>query len=203
MIRFVLAAALGTAPAGPAETTAQSGPVRQTRCEIDRSTMLRLSHEDFDEDATKGWRSVSRRAGCRLAAANLVRDYRMENWGKLRPHELHLNYWHEGQLRAFECDTDAAVPLLLAGANPDSIDGFPHYAMATVAFLQRDLVALKAARARLASLPVPQWFNKAKKTASLGSRMRWPANLDVVDRLIACFEKSYSEAYSNPECRTD
>lgn len=165
--------------------------------------MLRLSHQDFDQNETKGWRSVSAKPECRIAAADLIREYRKANSGKLLPHQLHLNYWHEGQLRAIEGQTDAAVPLLLAGANPDSIDGFPHYAMATVAFLQRDLSALKAARARLAALPVPEWFEATKRDAPAAREMRWPLNLDVVDGLIKCFGKPYSEAYGHPNCRPD
>ncbi len=172
-------------------------------CAVDVATMLQLTPDEFDQSSVEGWRSLSDRVGCRAAAADLIGEYRRSNWGNLLPHQVHLSYWHEGQLRAFEGQTDRAVPLLLAGANPDSIDGFPHYAMATVAFLQRDLAALRAARERLATLPEPTWFKDTKDEGQIRDDMMWPPNLDVVDGLIICFSRPYSEAYSDPSCRRD
>ena len=201
MIRALLAAALAGAPTAVAQNGATPSPTPQPTCEVDRTAMLRLSPHDFDQNETKGWRPLSAHPECRLAAADLIREYRNANWGKLLPHEAHINYWHEGQLRASAGETEAAIPLLLAGVNPASIDGFPHYAMATVAFLQRDLSALKQARARLAALPVPQWFDEMKRNAPAARKMKWPLNLDVVDGLIRCFHKPYSEAYGHPDCR--
>lgn len=197
MIIAMLSAVAAAAPSITAQPAAPAAPT----CAVDTARMIQLTYEDFDQNPSKGWRSVSRRPECRVAAADLIREYRTANWGKLLPHQLHLNYWHEGQLRAFGAQVDRAIPLLLAGANPDSIDGFPHYAMATVAFLQRDLAALRAARVRLAALPEATWFKEAKTRGQIGKDMKWPPNLDVVDGLIACFDKPYSEAYGHPNCR--
>jgi hypothetical protein len=200
MIEVLFAAALAGVSAEAAHTT-QSSASDVVTCVVNAGAMLRLGVHEFDQDATKGWRSITAKPDCGIAAADLIRDYRRANWGKLLPHELHLNYWHEGQVRASEGQTDRAVPLLLAGANPDSIDGFMHYAMATVAFLQRDLGALEAARRRLAALPEAKWFAEAKSKGQVPKSMKWPPNLDVVDGLIACSDKPYSEAYGHPSCR--
>ena len=200
MIEVLFAAALAGASAEAAPTTQSSASASAT-CAVDANAMLRLSVHEFDQDPTKGWRSIDAKRGCGIAAADLIRDYRRANWGKLLPHELHLNYWHEGQVRATEGQTDRAVPLLVAGANPDSIDGFVHYAMATVAFLQRDRGALEAARRRLAALPEAKWFAEAKSKGQVPESMKWPPNLEVVDGLIACFDKPYSKAYGQLSCR--
>lgn len=200
MIEVLSGAALAGALAEAAPTMRSSASASAT-CAVDANAMLRLSVHEFDQDPTKGWRSIDAKRGCGIAAADLIRDYRRANWGKLLPHELHLNYWHEGQVRASEGQTDRAVPLLLAGASPDSIGGFMHYAMATVAFLQRDLGALKAARGRLGALPEAKWFSEAKGKGQIPESMKWPPNLDVVDGLIACFDKPYSEAYGKASCR--
>ena len=73
--------------------------------------------------------------------------------------------------------------------------------MGTVAFLNGDRAGLEAARARLAATPEPD--NWAEVTASFREKynvqIKWPMNLDVLDGLIACFGKSYDEAYG--DCR--
>lgn len=203
MIQLLVAAAFTSAPVLVAPDHQSPASASQPTCNVDRTAMLRLSPDDFDQNWTKGWRPLASKPQCRVAAADLIGEYRKANWGKLQPHELHINYWHEGQLRAAAGQTDAAIPLLLAGVGPDSINGaFVHYAMATVAFLQRDLPALEAARARLAALPVPQWYEEeTKKGSTAAPIMKWPLNLDVVDGLIKCFSKPYSEAYGGADCR--
>lgn len=91
---------------------------------------------------------------------------------------------------------------------PEGADTWTAYALAwneyvnaSIAFLERDLAALRAARVRLADLPVPSDF-----AALDGSAVRhdpvWPLNLDVVDGLLACFGKPYEEAYGTAECRS-
>lgn len=180
----VLAAAAATAAASPEP------------CGIDKTPLLALSAEKFDQDPKGGWRILAERPGCDGAAADLIAEYRRVHWGQLAPYDLHLNYWHEGQARAYAGQTDRAVRLLLDGANPDSIGYFEDYALGTVAFLLRDMEGLKAARARLAARPEPPEFK-----ARVGADVPWPPNLDVLDGLIACFEKPYKAAYGEPACR--
>jgi hypothetical protein len=78
--------------------------------------------------------------------------------------------------------------------------GFADYALGTVAFLQRDKPALLSARARLAAMPKPPvWIETASGVID-GERVffstPWPPNLNVLDGLLECFDRPYSEAYS-------
>lgn len=173
-------------------------------CDYDRAAILALSPEAFDQDMNGGWRPLADKPECRGAAADLLAAYRHAHWGDLGPDQLHLNYWHEGQIRASLDQRDRAVRLLMAGVNPnDSGSGFDDYALGTVAFLRNDRPALEAARARLAALPMPDSFRRAAETfrEKYGREVKWPMNLDVLDGLIACFGRSYDEAYG--DCRPE
>jgi hypothetical protein len=161
-------------------------PVADVSCQVDTEAILRLSPSEFDQDPTGGWRTLTATPGCEVVIADLLAEYRRRNWGIFKEYELHLNYWHEGQVRAFAGQYDEAVPLLLAGVDPHAIGGFSEYALATVAFLQNNRQALKAARDRLAAVPRPEFVPDGE----------WPPNLKIVDSLIACFGRPYSEAYS-------
>ncbi|MGV3624985.1 MAG: hypothetical protein ACO1OB_29465 [Archangium sp.] len=37
---------------------------------------------------------------CAEAAADLLAEYRKAHWGTFKTYELHVNFWHEGQMRA-------------------------------------------------------------------------------------------------------
>lgn len=167
--------------------------------------MLKLSPYDFDQ-TDKGWRRLSQTQECNAAAADLIAAYRKSNWRKLDEGWLKMSYWHEGQARAIAGQNDLAIPLLLASAVPANSGeqgrianalSWAEYGLATVAFLHHDLEALKAARARLAALPVPlEWKEVVKDVpAELQAAAKWPPNLNKVDGLIACFDKPYAEAY--------
>jgi hypothetical protein len=173
------------------------------KCAVDTAAMLKLSPDDFDQ-TQKGWRSVGDKPECNLAAADLIASYRAANWSKLTPSQAQLSYWHEGQARAMGGQSDKAIPFLLAGVNPTADQdlspfalAFSEYAIATVAFLQKDLSALKAARARLAAIPEPAKFGEFKQNSppELRDLVKWPLNLDKVDGLILCFDEPYAEAY--------
>ncbi len=186
MLALMLAATIAAAPAD---------------CAYDKAAMLALPAEKFDQDFKGGWRPLADKVECRPQAAQLLADYRSANWAKLKPGELHINYWHEGQVRALTGQTREAAPLLLAGVDPDGDDiDFTDYALGTVAFLKHDRAALLSARARLAAIPKPAWFDGSLKEAKavLGYTPAWPVNLDVLDGLITCFDKPYAKAY---ECR--
>jgi hypothetical protein len=173
-------------------------------CSVDRRVLLALSPEKFDQDMDAGWRAVEQKEGCRRVAADLIADYRAAHWGHLSPAELQANLWHEGQLRAAVGDNSRAISLLLAGvpAGDDKAD-FVDYALGTVAFLQRDLSALKSARQRLAKVPEPAWFAKERQEtmAQYGAAPTWPVNLEVLDKLIACWDKPYAAAYQSDDCK--
>ena len=186
MIAVILAAALGGSTQAPTEgPPAPPQTVLENDCSVDTEAMLDMSPEDFDQ-SPQGWRSLQAKGDCFAETADLIAGYRERHWRTLQLYELHISYWHEGQVRALASQTELAIKLLLAGVSPQSTYGFSEYALATVAFLQNDLEALKSARARLAATPRPVEFAGAK----------WPPNLDVVDGLIACFGRPYREAYS-------
>ncbi len=159
--------------------------------------MLALPADKFDQDMNGGWRPLADKPACLKVAADLLAAYRKANWGKLKPYQLHTNYWHEGQIRAAAGDYSTAAVLLMAGTGPTSGEGFDEYALGTVAFLKHDLPALKSARERLAKTPPPSDWKQQAATfkAKFGETMTWPLNLEILDGLIACFDKPYAEAY--------
>lgn len=173
-------------------------------CAHDRAALLALPPATFDQDMDGGWRPLGENPQCAAIAADLLRDYRKAHWGELKPNELHINYWHEGQLRAGLGQTEDAVRLMMAGVNPDSPStGFSDYALGSIAFLLQDRPGLLAAREKLAATPKPEGFEKAAERfkAAYGAEVQWPMNLDVLDGFIACFGRPYNEAYG--DCRPD
>ena len=178
---------------------AQAAPAAASdTCAHDRAALLALSPADFDQDLEGGWRPLSEKPECAEVAADLLASYRKARWGELTPGELHLNYWHEGQLRAGLGQTDAATRLMMAGVNPEmSRSGFSDYALGTIAFLHQDRSGLLAARERLAALPKQPEFDDAARRfkAQYGFELTWPANLSVLDGFITCFDRPYNEAY--------
>jgi hypothetical protein len=184
--------------------TASPAPAAAEACAYDREAMLALSPDAFDQDTSGGWRPLEQRPGCEEAAADLLAAYREAHRSTLNVADLHISYWHEGQVRAgLEGQTERAVRLLMAGVNPTSTgDGFQEYALGTVAFLNHDRAALEAARARLAATPPPATWPEtvAEFRSKFGVEVKWPMNLDVLDGLIACFDKPYNEAYGRA-CR--
>lgn len=174
----------------------------QDLCAHDPAALIALTPEAFDQDMDGGWRPLAEKAECREAAADLLAAYRTAHWGDLDADELHLNYWHEGQVRASMGQTASAVRLLMAGVNPAADSGgFENYALGTIAFLQKDRSALQAARDRLAATPQPPEFAQAaaRYRAQYGGELAWPLNLDILDGFLACFDRTYDEAYG--DCR--
>lgn len=173
---------------------------RAEGCAYDRAAMLAMDLDRFDQDAS-GWRSVGQAPDCFLTGAELIADYR-----KAHP-DLSLSQadelrWHEGQLRAMVGDTRGAIPLL-ADSNHDGDSANQAYIDATLAFLRQDHPALVAARRQLAGLPRPADFqaNADAFKVQTGRDLTWPLNLDVVDHLLACFDRPYAEAYGGA-CNT-
>jgi hypothetical protein len=167
--------------------------------------MLKLTPDQFDQDMDGGWRILARRVGCDLAVADLIASYRKSHWGVMTPSQVHLSYWHEGQARAVAGHYTEARPLLMEGVNSDDLGNFADYALGTIAFLDHDLAALKAARERMANIPKPPNWDAmaASLQAKWKRRVTWPANLSVLDGLVACFDKPYREAYEDGKCRGD
>lgn len=175
-------------------------------CAHDRSGLLALDEDRFDQDFDGGWRALANRPGCKLPAADLLRDYRQAH-----NNEAGILYWHEAQLRAMAGQSEAAIELMEKSRKPADKDkaGWNAYVDASIAFLRKDRPALEQARQGLATVPFPgdkgmpplkdglvELPMKGGKTM----KMRWPPNIDVVDGFVQCFDKSYEDAYASA-CR--
>lgn len=180
------------------------------RCDYDEDAMLALDEHAFDQDWSGtggGWRAVASIPGCELAAADLLAAYRAKH-----PSAGSILAWHEGQVRALAGQYERAMPLFESARKPEDQDfaGWNDYVDATLAFLRHDKPALSLARERLAAVAYPKspampplkdgFFELPTQPGQPSMRMRWPPNIDVVDGLLACFDKPYSEAYA-ASCR--
>jgi hypothetical protein len=173
----------------------------------ERERLLALDENAFDQDLSGsggGWRVVAAKTGCEMVAAELIRDYR----------ERHTSsgttlYWHEGQMRASVNDYTTAIALFEQSRKPREQDlaGWNEYVDASVAFLKRDKPALIQARNALSAVKSPAGVDLKDGVFEIPNNsgqpfsMRWPANIDVVDGLIKCFERSYRDAYGDATCR--
>ncbi|KFA35143.1 hypothetical protein [Xanthomonas vasicola] len=172
-------------------------------CGFDKQAMLALAQDKFDQDVGNGgggWRAVASKPGCEVAAADLIKEYR-----KVHSDSSSLLFWHEGQLRAFAGNYEAAIPLMEASRQPTEKDlaGWNPYVDATIAFLRHDIAALVEAQKKLNAVPaspelppVKDGYIEMSMDNGQKVKMRWPVNADVVDGLVSCLGKSYMEAYS-------
>ena len=186
--------------AGPVPTPLES--VKNDRhCVEDRAAFMAMSYWEFDQ-SPEGVRSVLDKPGCRQAGADLIRDYHAALRAKGEPvthvfpegeitfsenGEVTMLYWHEGQVRAMDGDSRYATELFRRSLEPDakSYAGWNEYVRASIAFLEGDLDALKAEREALSGKVGPGYGD---------------LNLGVVDGLIACFGRSYADAYGARDC---
>jgi hypothetical protein len=131
------------------------------------------------------------------SAADLIRDYRRQGRSTRRGLNQSILFWHEGQLRAMMGQNARAISLFerarLTGADPA---GWNLYVDATVAFMRKNLVALRRDREALARMPRPTWWRPHEISGHV-INMAWPPNLNIIDGLIRCFGKTYEEAYGD------
>lgn len=167
----------------------------------EREAILAMDIIGFDNTQGQGWRLVADRE-CYSEAAQLIEDYRARSGGP------DFARHHQAQMHAAAEERDKAVALLdqlITDAEASEQWTDLYYHRATRAFLVNDLESLQAARANLAAVPAPPGFTEAlerfKKQYPDFSPPEWPLNLDVVDAFIACFGKSYNEAYGGDTCR--
>ena len=172
-------------------------------CVPNRKRLLALDFQTFEQDFEQGWQSIARVEECRLAAADLISEYHanlidagnpvyleLEDHGKVIISDtgmIPLLYWHEGQLRAFDGSseqTQQAIRLFRLALNPEgqNVRGWNQYVLGSIAFLQKDLDQL------------------IKQRDALALKYPGTVNLGVLDSMIACFQKSYADAYSSAEC---
>lgn len=180
------------------------------KCAYDKDALLALDENAFDQDLSNGgggWRKIGNIPGCELVAAGLISDYRAKY-----PTSSSTLAWHQGQMLASAGEYTRAIPALESAKKGPTQDhvGWNHYVDATIAFLQKDKSELVQARDRLAAVPYPTnsglpplkdgYIEFPTPDGQPAMRVRWPPNIDVVDGLVACFDKPYNEAYGSP-CR--
>lgn len=167
------------------------------QCREADAAMLALPLHEFDQTG-KGWRSLDAE-GCEAVGAEAIARYREVNLEALVGEDVGTLIWHEGQLRAAAGQTDAAIALMLQAREGES-DAIQPYIDATVAFLRRDREAVRSARERLLTLPVPDYFAAAAERYRVSypdhPPLSWPLNLDKVDGFVACFDRPYRDAYN-------
>lgn len=179
-------------------TLALAAPSQQASsglCNYDRTAMLALDQNRFDQDMNGGWRRLAI-SGCELAAADLIKDWRETNKS-----QDSILYWHEGQLRALAGQSRVAIPLLNRSRKTPAEDagfGWNYYVDGTTAFLRGDRKGLRQARGRLAQLPRPKNYFPIGPDGKPIS-VSWPMNLTVLDGFAACWGQSYKKAYSCPK----
>ncbi|HLY78280.1 MAG TPA: hypothetical protein VKQ70_02830 [Caulobacteraceae bacterium] len=176
--------------------------VAHAGCSYDAKAELALAYDAFDEGAG-GWRVLANRDdSCKGVAADLIAAYRTAHWATLTRDQRSEVLWHEGQTRAWRGDYRRASALMRQSRDLLSSDdgiGRRFYDDATIAFLERDHIALRRAKAALEAMPEPAWNVAATQRFVAKYHVpapTWPVNHDVVDSLDACFERPYSEAYA-------
>lgn len=158
-------------------------PIAGIASDVDRPKELDLDYKAFDQDLTGGWRRIASDKKYR-EAAELIDRYIAERRELPEWQRVNLRF-HAGQLYAFANDKTSAVnrfkSALYAQEPPASPVKWNAYVLATIAFLEEDRSRLLALRAEI---------SKASKCEAN------VPNLDVVDRLIQHFGKSYAVAYA-------
>ena len=173
-------------------------------CNYDADAMLALPEQDFDQSMA-GWRSLDVK-GCYLHAAQILGLYRRQHNS-----ENYLLAWHEGQMLAYYGDNDKAIELFRAAKRPEVniVDAaWNIYVYGSIAFLQGNQSDLVDLRDRLSVLPRPLTVKVRRPDGQLAdidfpAEISWPPNLDALNSLMACFGRSYKEAYACKSARFD
>lgn len=180
--------------------SASASAQTEDQCAYDVGAMMNLDYEAFDRTPDQGWRAIGNTPACEAAAADLLARYRTERIDDQRRGLMH----HEAQMRAAAGQTDAAIALISQVRAGETQPWMIAYRDAEIAFLGGDLPALTAARDRLLAIPPPPGFEEGaarfRERYPTMTPPTWPLNIDVVNGLIACFGRPYSEAYA---CRAN
>jgi hypothetical protein len=141
---------------------------------------LQMDYARFDQTPDEGWRRLSQRS-CLVEAGQLIDLYLHDKPGLSASQKANLSF-HAGQVYAFADKNDEALKRFRSAiVNPSAPREFKwsEYVLATIAFLEHDADRLVENR------------NAIEDAASYAPNR---TNLEVVDRLIAGFGRSYKEA---------
>ncbi|MFN1834277.1 hypothetical protein AB2B38_003350 [Balneola sp. MJW-20] len=175
--------------------------------------LIKLSYRDFDQDFSGGWRAISENDGCENTALSLI-EYYIIFHKHTSLNQLKTLRWHAGQLAANIGNYPYAVALfetnLIAdeAALTDDEWLWQLYVKGSISFLKRDLNSLQEVRDQLAAIPVSEEEQEARRKflrdnpsiSMPDGFVESPQNLNVLDRLIECFDSNYEVAYQG-DCR--
>lgn len=218
MLMIIAAGALALQPGEPSEPEPLAAPpgdalfaamgeeaaAHARRCGIEEAALQQLISLDpwaFDQDMQGGWRVVARQQGCEPAAAALIETY-LHFAPQLDAQSFPILRWHAGQMHASSGGAEAAIAWFHAAKKPGD-DAWNLYADATIAFLQDDRQAAETARAQLATFMPSEAEQEARRQAIAENPhmtfpdgfVTQPQNLNVVDKLLACWGRPYAQAY--------
>jgi len=171
--------------------------------EFDR--LMSLDYYSFDQDFDGGWREIDYKDQCQLAAAHVIKSYTAFNAYTDITQRSSL-IWHTGQLLAGSGQYEEAISYFKQTyKSGDDHADWNLYVGGTLAFLRKDKAKLITLRDQLAAMTVPEDVKTARRkflkdnpniTMPEGF-IDAPLNLSVMNDLIACFDKPYSQAYGN------
>jgi hypothetical protein len=100
---------------------------------FDRTKILTLDENTFDQDFNRGWQILDQHQQCSLIIAELIRDYR-----QARAPLSKMFFWHERQVRGKSGQTEMAIELFVSSQANGSDDwGWNFYVDGTIAFLKK------------------------------------------------------------------
>jgi len=135
-----------------------------------------LPYAEFDSrGAPFGWRALAA-TGCTDAAISLLDEYAKANRSRLSAAESGEVAFHIGQALAMAGREQESIAPFERALHPGASAEWSIYVNATLAFLRRDVVALKAARA-------------SYETIAPGS-----VRLRIIEGLVACPAEPYIKA---------
>jgi hypothetical protein len=205
----LLGLAFGVSGAASCSSVADdSVAVSGQTCQVSRaqkSTMLALPFQQFDQDPAMGWRRLGETASCYLSAARLISDYRAANSARLAPIEARTLAWHEGQMWAASGNAPRAVARAVATFGASKEEGNLEanlYADATIAFVSGNRARFDQARTAYLAIAKPPGFDAESERVQREfgiPPLVWPLNAGVVNNLARCFGQPYLLAYAG-EC---
>lgn len=129
---------------------ASNGPCVVSSVELSRQASL--AYASFDgQPAPYGWRYLSG-SGCIDAAVSLLTACEVANSSRLSPAEAMELPFHIGQVLALAGREQESIPYFERSLGSAATAEWRGYVEATLAFLKRDLEALKEAHARYSSV---------------------------------------------------
>ncbi len=174
LLTFALGNASLSAETSPENAKAECAALYETHLRTD----LDLSVDAFDQTEGQGFRVIAR-VGCYREAGDLI-----EAWMKRRDAVPSNVQWHLAQMRAHQDDRPAAIAAARRSLQPDEAPDaafkWNDYALATIAFLERDRTAFDRHRDALA----------AAASLHAGNAL----NLKLIDLLGRHFDLDYLQA---------